>query len=132
MFRARDIMTQSVVCARPEMPIYDAVRLLAHRRITGMPVVDEDLNLVGVLSEKDVLRMLYATEDSTEQTVSDYMNVGAVSLDVSDTLIDLCDSLTENVFRRIFITDEGKLAGVVSRSDVINAILQLKHQAVEV
>ncbi len=131
MFRAKDIMTQSVVCTRPEMPIYDAVRLLAQRRITGMPVVDEDLTLVGVLSEKDVLRMLYATEDSVDQTVSDYMNVGAFSLDVSDTLIDLCDCLTENVFRRIFITDEGKLAGVVSRSDVINAILQLKHQAVE-
>ena len=132
MFRARDIMTQTVVCTRPEMPIYDAVRLLANRRITGMPVVDEDLKLVGVLSEKDVLRMLYATEDSSEQTVSDYMNVGAVSLDVTDTLIDLCDCLTENIFRRIFITDEGRLAGVVSRSDVINAILQLKHQVVEV
>jgi CBS domain-containing protein len=36
--------------------------------------------------------------------------------------------MTENIFRRVFITDEGKLAGVVSRSDVICAILQLKHQ----
>lgn len=131
MFRAKDIMTQSVVCARPEMPIYDAIRLLARRRITGMPVVDNELNLVGVLSEKDVLKVLYATEDSVEQTVSDYMNVGAVSLDVNDTLIDLCDCLTENIFRRVFITDEGRLAGVVSRSDVINAILRLKHQVVE-
>ena len=131
MFRAKDIMVQSVVCTRPEMPIYDAVRLLAQRRITGMPVVDDELKLVGVLSEKDVLKVLYATEDNVEQTVSDYMNVGAVSLDVNDTLIDLCDCLTENTFRRVFITDEGKLAGVVSRSDVIIAILQLKHQDVE-
>jgi CBS domain-containing protein len=113
------------------MPIYDAVRLLAQRRITGMPVTDEELNLIGVLSEKDVLRMLYDTEDSIEQTVSDYMNVGAVSLDVNDTLIDLCDCMTENIFRRVFITDEGKLAGVVSRSDVICAILRLKHQVAE-
>ena len=131
MFKAKDIMTQSVVCTRPEMPIYDAVRLLARRRITGMPVVDDELNIVGVLSEKDVLGMLYATEDSIEQTVSDYMNVGAVSLDVNDTLIDLCDCMTENIFRRVFITNEGKLAGVVSRSDVINAILRLKHQVVK-
>jgi CBS domain-containing protein len=130
MFRAKDIMTQSVVCTRPEMPIYDAVRLLTQRKITGMPVVDDELNIVGVLSEKDVLGMLYATEDSIDQRVSDYMNVGAVSLDVNDTLIDLCDCMTENVFRRVFITNEGKLAGVVSRSDVINAILRLKHQAV--
>lgn len=128
MFRAKDIMTRAVICTRPEMPLYDAVRLLAQRRITGMPVIDEELNLIGVLSEKDVLRMLYDTADSIEQTVSDYMNVGAVSLDVNDTLIDLCDCMTENIFRRVFITDEGKLAGVVSRSDVICAILQLKHQ----
>lgn len=128
MFRVKDIMTRAVICARPEMPIYDAVRLLAQRTITGMPVVDEELNLIGVLSEKDVLRMLYDTEDSIEQTVSDYMNVGAVSLDVNDTLIDLCDCMTQNIFRRVFITDEGKLSGVVSRSDVICAILRLKHQ----
>ncbi len=131
MFKAKDIMTRAVICARPEMPLYDAVRLLAQRRITGMPVVDEELNLVGVLSEKDVLRMLYDTEDSIEQQVSDYMNVGAVSLDINDTLIDLCDCMTENIFRRVFITDEGKLAGVVSRSDVIHAILQIKHQTVK-
>ncbi len=131
MFRAKDIMTRAIICTRPEMPIYDAVRLLAHRRITGMPVVDEELNLVGVLSEKDVLRMLYDTEDSIEQQVSDYMNVGAVSLDINDTLIDLCDIMTQNIFRRVFITEEGKLAGVVSRSDVIHAILQIKHQTAE-
>ena len=131
MFRTKDIMTRGVICARPEMPIYDAVRLLANRRITGMPVVDDELNLVGVLSEKDVLRMLYDTEDSIEQQVSDYMNFDAVSLDINDTLIDLCDCMTENIFRRVFITDEGKLAGVASRSDVINAILQIKHQTVE-
>ncbi len=131
MFKAKDIMTRAVICTRPEMPLYDAVRLLAERKITGMPVVDEELNLVGVLSEKDVLRMLYDTEDSIEQQVSDYMNFGVVSLDVDDTLIDLCDCMTENIFRRVFITDEGKLAGVVSRSDVICAILRLKHQTVE-
>ncbi len=131
MFRAKDIMTRAVICTRPEMPLYDAVRLLAQRRITGMPVIDEELNFIGVLSEKDVLRMLYDTADSIEQTVSDYMNVGAISLDVNDTLIDLCDCMTENIFRRVFITDEGKLAGVVSRSDVICAILRLKHQTVE-
>lgn len=131
MFRTKDVMTRGVICARPEMPIYDAVRMLAQRRITGMPVVDDELNLVGVLSEKDVLRMLYDVADSIEQQVSDYMNVGAVSLDINDTLIDLCDCMTENIFRRVFITEEGKLAGVVSRSDVIYAILQIKHQTAE-
>ncbi|MBE0536510.1 MAG: CBS domain-containing protein [Phycisphaerae bacterium] len=127
MFKARDVMTGAAICARPEMSIYDAVRLLAGRNITGMPVVDEDLNLIGVLSEKDVLKMLY-TEDSIGHTVSDYMNTDPVSLPHDASLVDVCDCLIENNFRRVFITEDGVLAGVTSRSDVIRAILRLKHQ----
>lgn len=130
MFKTKDVMTKSIICARPEMPIYDAVRLLAGRSITGMPVVDNELNLVGVLSEKDILSMLYDTEDSEDQTVSDYMTTGVVSYDVNSSLIDLCDCLTEQTFRRVFVTEDGKLAGVASRSDVIRAILKIKHQEI--
>lgn len=130
MFKTKDVMTKSTICARPEMPIYDAVRLLAGRSITGMPVVDDELNLIGVLTEKDVLSMLYETEDSVEQTVSKYMTTGVVSYDVNSSLIDLCDCLTEQPFRRVFVTEDGKLAGVASRSDVIRAILKIKHQEI--
>jgi CBS domain-containing protein len=130
MFKCKDVMSKAVICARPEMPIYDAVRLLAGRNLTGMPVVDDQLNLLGVLSEKDVLSMLYDIEDSIDQTVDEYMTTGVVSYDVNDTLIDLCDCLTEHHFRRVFITEDGKLAGVTSRSDVIRAILKIKHQEI--
>jgi CBS domain-containing protein len=130
MFKVKDSMTTTVVCTRPEMPIYDAVRLLAGRRITGLPVVDADLNLVGVLTEKDVLKMLYDTEDSPEQTVGDFMSRYVVSFDVNNNLIDLCDCLIDNPFRRVPVTENGKLAGVASRSDVIRAILRLKRQEV--
>lgn len=130
MFTAKDIMTEEVIRVRPEMPVYDAIELLVEKHITGMPVVDDGSNLVGVLSEKDVLTMLYAMEDNTEQTAGDYMSTGVVSLDVNASLIDLCDCLMRNVFRRVLITDNGKLAGVVSRSDMIKIILKIKkHMA---
>ena len=73
MFKAHDIMTEAVVCTYPDMPIYDAIRLLSRRRLTGLPVVDEDLKLVGLLSEKDILRIMNASDDHSENTVSDYM-----------------------------------------------------------
>lgn len=130
MFTAKDIMTEEVIRVRPETPVYDAIELLVENEITGMPVVDDGSNLVGVLSEKDVLTMLYAMEDNTEQTAGDYMSTGVVSLDVNASLIDLCDCLMRNVFRRVLITDNGKLAGVVSRSDMIKIILKIKkHMA---
>ena len=128
MFKAKDIMTKVVITARPEMLIYDAIRTLANRNITGLPVVDADLALVGVLSEKDVLKTLYAAEGSPEQTVKDFMSTDVVSFDANASLIDLCDCLTEGNFRRVPITEDGKLLGIVSRSDIIRAILKLKHQ----
>lgn len=129
MFKAKDIMTKVVISTSPEMPIYDAIRTLVDRNVTGLPVVDADLTLIGLLSEKDVLKTLYAAEDSAEQTVGDFMSTNVVSFDANASLIDLCDCLIENNFRRVPITKDGKLVGIASRGDVIQAILKLKHQA---
>ena len=128
MFKAHEIMTEAVVCARPDMPIYDAIRLLAHRRLTGLPIVDEDLNLIGLLSEKDVLKVMYEPDDRQEHMISDYMAKDVISFNVDASLVDVCDSLIDNHFRRVPITKDGKLMGITSRSDVIKAILKLKHQ----
>ena len=128
MFKAHEIMTEAVICAYPETPIYDAIRLLSQRKLTGFPVVNADLDLVGLLSEKDVLSMMNASDDHCENTVSDYMTEEVVSFDVNDNLVDLCDCLTENHFRRVPITKDAKLMGIVSRSNLIDAILKLKHQ----
>ncbi len=129
MFKAIDAATKMVITTRPETPIYDAIRIMASRNITGLPVVDADLNVVGVLSEKDVLKLLYDTLDRADQTVADYMSTRVVTLDTNATLIDLCDCLMSGNFRRVPITEDGKLCAIASISDVIQGILRIKHQA---
>ena len=62
-------------------------------------------------------------------TVQDLMTMSPISFEPTDSLIDLCDCLEQNSFRRVPITQDGRLVGVVSRSDVIKAILKIKHQA---
>jgi CBS domain-containing protein len=128
MFKARDFMTRSVICTREDMPIYDAIRILSNRNITALPVVDADLRLIGLLSEKDVLRLLYEKEDRVDQVVADYMSRKIVSFDINANLIDVCDCLMEYPFRRVPITEHGRLVGIASTSDVIRSILKLKHQ----
>ena len=128
MFKAHEMMVEVVICTYPDTPIYDAIRLLSHRKLTGLPVVDENLNLVGLLSERDVLSIMSDSDDRCENTVSDYMSEEVVSFDVNDNIVELCDCLTENDFRHIPITKDSKLMGVVSRSNLIDAILKLKHQ----
>jgi CBS domain-containing protein len=129
MFKAIDAATKMVITTRPEAPIYDAIRIMAGRNITGLPVVDADLNVVGVLSEKDVLKLLYDTLDRADQTVAGYMSSRVVTLDRNATLIDLCDCLMSGNFRRVPITEDGKLCAIASVSDVIQGILRIKHQA---
>ncbi len=129
MFEVMDIATKMVIAARPEMPIYDAIRLMSDRNITGLPVVDADLNLVGVLSEKDVLKLLYETLDRADQTVDDYMSTDFISLDENATLTDLCDCIIDGNLWKVPITEDGKLRAIASRSDIIQGILRIKHQS---
>lgn len=128
MFKARDIMSTKVICARPEMPIYEAIRLLTRSNITGLPVVDDELKLVGIFSEKDVLQLLYDTKDDSTLMVKDFMSTSVVSFGENSSVIELCDCLLHKPFRRVPITQQGMLVDIISRTDVTEAILKLKHQ----
>ena len=60
MLKAKDIMTEEVISVKKDTLIFEAVELLAKNSITGIPVVEDDMTLVGILTEKDVLGLFYA------------------------------------------------------------------------
>ena len=127
MLRAKDIMIEDVISVRKDTPIYDALELLAENRIAGVPVVEEDMTLIGILSEKDVLSLLfYATGDEEEKTVNDFMTKLAIYFDESENLLGVCNFLAKNIFRRVPITSNGKLVGIISRGDIIAHIVKAK------
>ncbi|MHC4887928.1 MAG: CBS domain-containing protein [Planctomycetota bacterium] len=128
MLKAKDIMTENVVSVKKDTPIYEALGLLSEYNITGIPVVRDDMILVGVLSEKDILRLFYAHEDEEEGTVNDFMTQPAVHFDEEESLLDICDCLMNNYFRRVPVTSGGKLVGIISRKDIIDYILRLKRK----
>ncbi len=130
MFKASDVAKKMVITTRPDTPIYDAIRLMANRNLAALPVVDAELNLVGVLSERDALKLLYETVNRADQTVADYMSPRTDSLDVNASLIDLCDRLIDPNARVMPLTEHGKLAAIASRSDLIQGILRVKGQAI--
>ncbi len=118
-------MTTDVVSVTKETPIYEAMELLIKNEITGMPVVDDDMTLVGVISEKDCLRLFYADEEEKNKTVQYFMTQPAVHYNENDSLKTICDFMMINYFRRIPVTSKnGKLVGILSRPDVIKHILK--------
>lgn len=125
MLKAKEIMTTDVVSVKRETPIYEAMELLIKNEITGMPVVDDDMTLVGVISEKDCLRLFYADEEEKNKTVEHFMTQPAVHYHENDSLKTVCDFMMINYFRRVPVTNKkGKVVGILSRPDVINHILQ--------
>ena len=124
MLKAKDIMTKQVISVRKDAPVLEAVELLWKNDITGIPVVEDDMTLVGVLTEKDVLRLFYADEDLKNKTVSSFMTQPAVHFDEDETLPAVCECLMNYFLRRVPVTSEGKVVGIISRSDMIGCILR--------
>jgi CBS domain-containing protein len=84
--KAKNIMSTDVVSITKKTPIYEAMELLISNEITGMPVVDDDMNLVGVITEKDCLRLFYADEEERNKTVRYFMTQPAVHYNKNDGL----------------------------------------------
>ncbi len=125
MLEAKDIMTRNVVCIKKNIPVVDAIRLMSKNNITGIPVVEDDMTLVGILSEQDVLRLFHTYEDEKNRTVNDFMTQPAIHFEEEEPLLDVCYCLRDNAIRRVPVTSNGKVVGVISRSDILKCILQL-------
>ncbi|HPS54617.1 MAG TPA: CBS domain-containing protein [Sedimentisphaerales bacterium] len=114
MFKAKDIMQTNVLSVTKDTPVREAINI--------------EMHLVGIVSEKDVLKLLYNL-GASDGYVEDYMTRCVVSFDVDDDLLDVCESLIQNGFRRVPILAGGKLAGIISRRDIISHIQ--KHICME-
>ncbi|MBN2183243.1 MAG: CBS domain-containing protein [Sedimentisphaerales bacterium] len=128
MFTAEEIMTKDVISVTRETPIREAMELMLQHRISGLPVVDNQMNLLGIISEKDVVGLLYDTESLETQKVRNFMTERAIHFDIDDSLIDICDFFSKNLFRRVPITSDGKLVGIVSVPDIIDYTLKIKQE----
>jgi CBS domain-containing protein len=124
MLKAKDIMTKQVISVRKDTPVLEAVELLWKNDITGIPVVEDDGTLVGIVSEKDVLRLFYADEDLKNKTVSSFMTQPAVHFDEDEALSAVCECLMNYFLRRVPVTSKGKVVGIISRADIIEHILR--------
>ena len=128
MFPLGKIMTKGVVVVKENTPIYEAIEALVDNKVSGLPVVDEGNNLVGVLSEWDVLELLTDHEIKKDTQVKDYMTKEVISFEENDSAIDVCEFFKKSNKRRVPIVRDHQLIGIVSRHDLIKLILQIRKR----
>ena len=129
MLEAKDIMTKQVICIKKDTPIFEAIRMMADNNITGIPVIENDRTLVGILSEQDVMRLFHTYDDEKDRTVNDFMTQPAIHFEEHELLLDICYCLRDNSIRRVPITSNGKVTGVISRSDILKCIIKQSEKS---
>ena len=137
---ARDIMTSSVVTVTPDCTVGDAARLLASHGFTALPVVDDDGDLVGLVTEADILRDRFPRDprfycsneagierpDETPRepaaTVGGVMTAPAVGMSVRSDVVDLVTTMRDEGLRSMPIVDGTRLVGIVTRRDLVRTL----------
>jgi len=127
----RDYMAGQLVTFKPDMDVLDAIHELVQKRIAGAPVVNDQGDLVGMLSELDCLKVALNAGYYGDWggPVSDYMTPDVESVDAEMNIIDLAQKFLESGFRRFPVLRNNRLVGQISRRDVLRALSQLAVSA---
>jgi len=117
---ARDIMSTNVVTVSPSMTVKELATLLAEKRISGVPVVDHEGNLVGVVSEADIL-----SRRRGEETVRALMTSDVIAVGETESVNEIAMLLSLKRINRVPVLRDRKVVGVVSRTDIVKAMAGL-------
>ena len=123
----KDYMSASLVTFSPEMNVLDAITTLVKHSISGAPVVDERGNLIGLLSEKDCMRvaMQAGYYEEAGGRVADYMTEKVLTVESEDSILEVAKLFLEKGPRRYPVVEDNRLVGQISRRDVLKAILKI-------
>lgn len=148
--RAFDIMTTSVITATPDMTIHEAARLFVDNHIGGMPVVDENGQVVGIVSHRDLLHRVengtarskrpwwlevLASSSRDQATryvkehgrlVGDVMCNKVISISEGMTLQQIAELMDRRHLKRVPVLRNGKLVGIVCRANLIRALARVE------
>lgn len=127
-----EYMDTDVPVISHETPVIKAVDFLLDHKVTGAPVVDANGNLVGIITETDLLKLVaegVRGEPPTDATVAEYMTRDVISVPPTVDIYYIAGMFLANKFRRLPVVDEGKIVGAITRYDLLRVIRKLYAEA---
>jgi len=149
--KAADVMAKTVISVGPDTPVLEAARQMLQHHISGLPVIDKTGKLIGIVSEGDFLRRQETrTERKRSRWLEFFMGPGRVAAEYTHSHAkQVGDVMTENVYtvtedtaledvvelmerrhiKRVPVVRGGKVAGIVTRSNLMHAMVSLARSA---
>jgi len=121
----------NVTTIEPTADVAAAVKLLGELRIGALVITGTDRRIVGILSERDIVRALAQHgAQALDRPVAEMMTRNVVTCTERDTLHDLMERMTAGKFRHVPVVDQGRLAGIISIGDVVKSrVEEMEHDA---
>ena len=148
--RAHQIMTRSVITVTPETSVFEAANIMLQRHISGLPVVNSAGHLVGIISEGDFIRrseigtqrqrgrfmkfILGAGKEATDfvhehgRKIAEIMTPEPLTISEDTDLEEIVEIMEKNNVKRLPVTRGDKLVGIVSRSNLLQAVASLARE----
>jgi CBS domain-containing protein len=123
MLTAAAMMTRELITISPEASVQEAIDLVLNKQISGLPVVDDDGRLVGVITEFALLAIVY-DQDVQHHCVSQHMTREVITVDANDPINRIADLCIVHRVRRLPVMEDGRLVGLIARRDVLKALYQ--------
>lgn len=149
--KARDVMTPRVVSVAPNETILDAGELMLRHHVSGLPVVDENGHLIGIVTERDFLRPIGPQKDSRRprwfeviaarpvisesaelrctRRVAEVMTPGPVTVDDNAPIAEVVRMMETHRIKRLPVMRENRMVGIISRENLMQALVRSIHQS---
>lgn len=127
-----EYMDTEVPVVSHETPVIEAVDFLLDQKVTGAPVVDRTGNLVGIITETDLLKLLtegVRGEPPTDATVAEYMTRDVITIPPTVDIYYIAGMFLANKFRRLPVVEDGKIVGAITRYDLLRVVRSLFSEA---
>lgn len=126
LIKVKDYMTRATVALKPGMAVLDAVHALVQNGISGAPVLDDQGEILGMLTERDCLKLSLSAGyyGSGEGRVAEYMSGAVETVDAEMSIVDLAQQFLKRPFRRYPVMEGGRMVGIISRRDVLRGLLE--------
>ena len=123
-YAVNSIMTKDIVSIEDDSPLTHAIKTMVEKNI-GSVLVTVEGAMVGIVTERDILRRLVPGSPYTTLIVRDVMSSPLVTIDGCAAIGEAADLMAERNIRRLLVTEKGKIRGIVTERDIIRATLDV-------
>jgi len=132
MTKVKDILQKKgsrVVFIDPNITLRQALNTMVENKVGALPVKDDSGNIVGIITERDLMREVHAYADLVASPVQSVMTANIISGTREDGIDTIIEQMIENRFRHVPILEKGRLVGIISIGDLVKSpLVYLKHQ----